>query len=291
MFNKINNITLSKTEPLNRHCTFNIGGVCDFFVQTKSINSLIDLIYTCQQHSIPYKVIGNGSNLLFDDLGFKGVIIQYTNDTIQYKNNVLSISSGAEISNIIHFCLQNNLGGLEFAIGVPCKLGGAIFNNLGAYNCSISDYLTNVTVLRKKHLVFLNKLDCGFSYHSSRFNKGDIILSANFNLPKQDKEITQFKAQQYINKRIISQPLKFPNAGSVFRRKGSVIPAKLIDLAGLKGMRIGDAQVSVKHAGFIVNRGCAKSSEVLRLIELIKYDIFDKNKINLELEIEYIPYV
>ncbi len=290
MFSKIHNINIAKNEPLNHHCTFNIGGECDFFVQTKSTNSLIDVIYTCNQHNIPYKVIGNGSNLLFDDNGFKGVIIQYTNDTIQYKDKVLSVSSGADMSNVIQYCLNHDIGGFEFAIGIPCKIGGAIVNNLGAYNHSISDNLTTVTVLRNKHLVFLSKDDCGFDYHSSKIHKKDIILSANFTPPKQDCEVTRFKAQQYINKRIISQPLKYPNAGSVFRRKDNLIPAKLIDNAGLKGLRVGNAQISVKHAGFIVNRGGAKCKDVLTLINLIKEDILTKYNQNLELEIEYLPY-
>lgn len=290
MFNKIHNIILNKNEPLNRHCTFNIGGDCDFFIQTKNTNSLIDVIYTCEQHNIPYKVIGNGSNLLFDDNGFKGVIIQYINDTIQYKDDILSISSGADLSTIIQYCLNHNIGGFEFAIGVPCKLGGAIINNLGAYNHSISDNLTNIAILKNKHLVFLNKSDCEFAYHSSNIDKNNIILSANFTPPRQNRELTQFKAQQYINKRIISQPLKYPNAGSIFKRNNNLIPAKLIDNAGLKGLRVGDAQVSVKHSGFIVNRGNAKSKDVLKLIELIKADIFEKYTTTLELEIEYLPF-
>ncbi|MBQ7880598.1 MAG: UDP-N-acetylmuramate dehydrogenase [Clostridia bacterium] len=292
MFSKINNATLTLNEPLKHHSTLKIGGDAKYFACAKTIDALLDVLYTCKQHSLPHKIIGNGSNMLFDDLGYNGAIIQYNDNFKKIKDNKLYASSGANLSELIQYSTQHNLGGLDFAIGVPAQLGGAIVNNLGAYNHEISTYIEHITVLRNKQIVYLTKNDCDFNYHSSIFqHNNDIVLSAIFNLPTQDKSATQAKMVEYIAKRRSTQPLDLSNAGSVFKRKGSIIPAKLIDDAGLKGLQVGDAQVSTKHAGFIVNLGSATSNDVLQLISLIKQKIYDKYLIKLELEIEYLPFI
>ena len=292
MFSKINNATLTLNEPLKHHSTLKIGGDAKYFACAKTIDALLDVLYTCKQHSLPHKIIGNGSNMLFDDLGYNGAIIQYNDNFKKIKDNKLYASSGANLSELIQYSTQHNLGGLDFAIGVPAQLGGAIVNNLGAYNHEISTYIEHITVLRNKQIVYLTKNDCDFNYHSSIFqHNNDIVLSAIFNLPTQDNSATQAKMVEYIAKRRSTQPLDLSNAGSVFKRKGSIIPAKLIDDAGLKGLQVGDAQVSTKHAGFIVNLGSATSNDVLQLISLIKQKIYDKYLIKLELEIEYLPFI
>ena len=292
MFSKINNIIYLKNEPLSQHSSFNVGGNAKHFVVAKNIDALLDTLNTCKQHSINFKLIGNGSNMLFDDLGFEGVIIKYADDLIEFKNSTLNVSSGATLSSLIQFCQQHDLGGFEFAIGVPAQVGGAIVNNLGAYNQQISDYIKYVTVLKNNKIVYLPKDDCKFSYHSSGLQNGkDVVLGATFNPPFQEGIITRVNALEFLNKRKSSQPLDLANAGSIFRRDKNIIPARLIDEAGLKGLSIGNAQVSTKHAGFIVNLGNAKCSEILKLIELIKNKIYEKYKINLQTEIEYLPYI
>ncbi|MBQ7798014.1 MAG: UDP-N-acetylmuramate dehydrogenase [Clostridia bacterium] len=291
MFSKINNITLLKNEPLCNHCSFRVGGNAKYFISAHNIDAILDTIYTCSQHSIQYKILGGGSNMLFDDFGYSGVIVKYDNNFKQIKNNILYASSGNSISELIEYTQQYNVGGLEFAIGVPALLGGAITNNLGAYNNDVSSYITQVTILRNNYIVYLSKDDCNFSYHSSNLqNSNSIILGATFNLPSQDKHITRTNALKYFNKRKTSQPLHLPNAGSIFKRTNDIIPAKLIDETHLKGLTIGNAQVSPKHAGFIVNLGNAKCSDILKLIELIKNKIYEKYKTNLQLEIEYFTY-
>lgn len=291
MFSKINNITLLKNEPLRNHCSFKIGGNSKFFISAHDIDSLLDVLYTCKQHSIKHKIIGNGSNLLFDDLGFNGAIIKYNDTFKQIKHNKLYVSSGVNLSELISYTQQYNLGGFEFSIGVPAQLGGAVVNNLGAYNNEISTYIEYITILRKNQIIYLTKDDCNFCYHSSIFqNNKDIVLSAIFNLPFQDKGTTRCKALDFFNKRKNSQPLEFSNAGSIFKREENIVPAKLIDKAGLKGLTIGDAQVSIKHSGFIINLGNATSNQVLKLIEIIKNNIFEKYNIILHSEIEYIAY-
>ena len=291
MFSSIRYISHFTNEPLAQHCSFKIGGNAKYFIFAHNIDALLDVLYTCKQHSIKHKIIGNGSNLLFDDLGYNGAIIKYDDNFKQIKDNKLYASSGVDISELIQYTLQYNLSGLEFTVGVPAKLGGAIVNNLGAYNKEISTYIEHITILRNNHIVYLTPTECNFGYHSSNFQKtNDIILSAIFNLPSQSNDITRIKMCEYMNRRSTSQPLNLPNAGSIFKRIDDIIPAKLIDNAGLKGLSVGKAQVSNKHAGFIVNLGNATSKDVLNLIEIIKQKIYEKYKIKLFTEIEYVPY-
>lgn len=291
MFSKISHISIIKHEPLSKHCTFKIGGDAKFFIRVHNINALLDTLYICNQHHINHKIIGNGSNMLFDDLGYSGAIIKYDDNFKQIKNNKLYACSGCDIAELIQYTTQNNLGGLEFAIGIPANLGGAITNNLGAYNQQISTYIEHITVLRNNHIIYLTPKDCDFKYHSSTFKQNnDIILSAIFDLPYQDKFQSIKNAKQFLDNRNNSQPLQYPNAGSIFRREQDVIPAKLIDQAGLKGLTVNDAQLSTKHAGFIINKGYAKCKDVLNLIEIIKNKILEKYNINLHTEIEYLPF-
>lgn len=313
MFKKINNITLLSNEPLSRHTTIKIGGNAKCFICAHNVDALLDSVYTCNQHSFKYKIIGNGSNLLFDSLGFSGAVIKYDDNFMQIKDNKLNASSGCNLGELISYSTQHNLGGLEFAIGVPAQLGGAIVNNLGAYNSDISKYIEYVTVLHNKQILYLNKNECNFAYHSSGLqNNNHIVLGATFNLPFQDKCITQENALKVFTKRKNSQPLDLPNMGSIFRRIDYdlnntsllhkyisidpttnvkyISPALLIDNCGLKGLTVGGAQVSPKHAGFIVNLGNATSKNILKLIEIIKNKIYEKYNIILNTEIEYIKF-
>lgn len=291
MFSKINNIIYLKNEPLSKHCSFKIGGNAKHFVSVRDIDALLDVLHICKQHSIKHKIIGGGSNILFDDLGYDGVIIKYYDSTINFKNGILQASSGCSLSQLIQYTQQFNLGGFEFAVGVPAQLGGAIVNNLCAYDQEVSTYIDRITILKNKQILYLTRNDCNFRYHSSNLQKQNVVvLGATFNLPRQDKVTTQQKASQHFSKRKNSQPLEYPNAGSIFKRTDNIIPARLIDELGLKGLQIGNAQISNKHAGFIINSGNAKCKEVLKLIEIIRDKIYEKYKTVLELEVEYLPY-
>lgn len=291
MFKNINNILTLTNEPLKKHCTFKIGGEAKYFVFAHTVDALLDVIYTCQQHDLKHKIIGGGSNLLFDDLGYNGVIIKYDNSFVECKDNLIYTSCGADLSSVTQCALSNNLGGLEFTIGVPAQVGGAIVNNLGAYGSQISHYLQSITILKNKHLIYLDPKDCDFNYHSSIFqHQKATLLSAIFILPPQDRQTSLSLAKQYLTKRSSTQPLTYSNAGSVFKRTADVIPAKLIDDAGLKGLHIGDAEVSALHSGFIINKGNATSKDVLKLIEIIKQKVYEKYTINLQLEIEYLSF-
>ena len=292
MFSKINNITIKVNEPLGNHCSFKVGGNAKYFIVAHTVDALLDCLETCKRHSIPHKLIGGGSNILFDDLGYNGAIIKYDENTKLIKNGLLQASSGCSLNELIQFCKSCNLGGFEFCVGVPAMLGGAIVNNLGAYSQEISAYIQHVTILQNNKIKYLTNRDCKFKYHSSALQSQKlIVLGATFNLPLQNSQTTQTKMLQYFEKRKNSQPLNLPNAGSIFKRSENVIPAKLIDECGLKGTTIGGAQISTKHAGFIVNVENAKSKDIINLINLIKIKIYEKYSINLINEIEYISYL
>ncbi len=291
MFSNIYNISYLKNEPLANHCTFKVGGNAKHFIFANNIESLLEVLEKCRQHSINHKIIGGGSNILFDDMGFNGAIIVYNNSLKQIDENLLYANSGCITNELISYCMQQSLGGLEFCAGIPTRLGGAIVNNFGAHNRQISDFVEQVTVLRNNRLAYLNFADCKFSYHSSVFqNSSDIILAAILKLPRQDKLTTQTNIINFINKRKISQPMEYPSAGSIFKRTENIIPAKLIDECGLKGFSINNAEISTKHAGFIINKGQASSKDIFTLIEIIKQKIYQKYNILLELEVEYLPY-
>lgn len=290
MFSNIYNISYLKNEPLSNHCTFKVGGNAKHFIFAHSIESLLEVLEKCKQYSINHKIIGGGSNILFDDMGFDGAIIVYDNNLKQIDDNLLYANSGCITSELISYCMQHNLGGIEFCAGVATRLGGAIVNNFGAYDSQISDFVEQVTILRNNHLVYLNTADCKFGYHSSIFqNSSDIILAAILKLPKQDKVTTQTNIINFINKRKTSQPIEHPSAGSIFKRTENVIPAKLIDDCGLKGFSVNNAEISTKHAGFIINKGQASSKDILTLIKIIKQKIYEKYDTLLELEVEYLP--
>ncbi len=291
MFSQINNITLLLDEPLSKHSSLKIGGNAKYFIQAHTIDALLDTIFKCTSHHLKCKIIGGGSNMLFDDKGYEGAIIQYTNNFKKFENGKFYASAGNGMSELIRFTSQHNLGGFEFAVGVPANLGGAIANNLGAYNQDISQHIEHITVLKNRQLIYLTKKECDFGYHSSIFQKNNyIILSAIFNLPNTNKYVIDTNVKSNLNKRLTSQPLNYPNAGSAFRRENNIIPAKLIDDLGLKGLSVGGAEISTKHAGFIINKGSASCKDVLVLIEIIKQKVYQSFNIVLTPEIEYLPF-
>lgn len=283
-------LTLLKNENLAKYSNFKIGGNAKFLAKCNTIDALLDVLNYAHQHSIKYKIIGGGTNILFDDLGFDGIIIIYEANKIQL-NTHLFAEAGCTISQIIQFGMSNNFGGLEFMSGVPVRLGGAITNNFGAYGYDIASKILNVTVLRNNQIIYLSPKECGFGYHSSGFQtRKDIILSAELEIsPSSPQEISS-QVIKYTKLRGTSQPITYANCGSVFKREGGIIPAKLIDEAQLKGTQVGGAEVSRMHSGFIINKGEACCRDVLLLIQLVQQKIFDRYGVQLHPEIEYLPF-
>ena len=283
---------VSKNEPLKKYTTFEIGGPADLFIEICSLPELIKLMKFIKKNNIPFFVIGNGSNLLVSDEGFRGIIIKLSGEFNAINilpNSKVQCGCGVSLARVCVFALKNNLSGLEFAWGIPGSCGGAVYMNAGAYNSEISDLLDSSTFITPDgEIKTFYKKDMQFSYRKSIYtNKNYIALFMVLNLKPGKKEEIQEKMQENIKKRKLKQPLEFPNCGSVFKRPGNGYYAgALIEKCGLKGKSFGGAMVSTKHAGFIINTGSATCKDVARLIRYIKKNVYDKFGILLECEVK-----
>ena len=274
---------------LQDYCTIHVGGKAKYLYEAQSISELLKACELCKLHNIMYKIIGLGANLIFNDLGFNGAIIVNRANKIITRKNHLYIDSGTPISKIINHCYLHGLSGLENLAGIPSTLGGAIVNNLGANACEIGNFIDYVLCINNNgKIIKINKNKCNFSYRNSAFKTNNfIILKAKLTLNYDEKEQIKQRIIANINKKINSQPMNLPSAGSVFKR-GVIIPSLEIDKLGIKGTKIGGAMVSTKHAGFIVNTGNATSKNVLDLINLIKEKVKSCLGAELELEVEFV---
>ena len=287
-------------EPMKNHTTFKIGGSVDFFVTVNTLKSLIEFLKIIKKLEIPYYVLGNGSNILVSDEGLRGVVIklgkEFKNieilDSLPPLSSDVLIKCGSAVlnSSLCLFAKNNGLSGLEFLYGIPGTVGGAVYMNAGAYLSEIKNViLYSECVSKENKILKLYKDDMQLRYRSSIYHQTkNIIVSAVFKLKKSDPKTVENTMKSCFFKRKSSQPLNFPNAGSIFKKtKNSNYSAgALIDSLGLKGTSVGDAVVSFKHAGFIVNKGNAKCTDVLKLISLIKNNVKENYKTNLETEIE-----
>lgn len=279
-------------EPLARHTSFKIGGNADVFVKIRSEEELCEICAFCNG-KFKFLVIGNGSNLLISDAGYKGVVLHVGlifADIQMHDDTSIICNAGAPLSTVCNFALSESLGGLEFAYGIPGTLGGAVYMNAGAYGGEMADVVKSVNyVTRDGKRGSFNADELDFSYRHSVFSDSDkIITSAVLELKKKPKKEISALMKENMIKRKTKQPLEFPSAGSVFKRPEGYFAGALIQDCGLKGCTVGGAQVSEKHAGFIINVGSATCSDVLALIELIKQKVSDKFGVTLETEIKYI---
>ena len=286
------NITLLKQEPMKKHTSFRIGGNADIYISPKSSEEIQSILFLAKKYDVPVTVMGNGSNLLVSDKGIRGIVIQIGEDmsTILVKGEKITAQAGALLKTIGEKALQSSLEGFAFAAGIPGSLGGAVCMNAGAYGGEIKDILVEAEVLTEDlQIKKLSTQQLQFSYrHSIIPEKGYIVLSATFLLKKgNQKEIAQ-KMTELAQQRREKQPLNFPSAGSIFKRPQGYFAGKLITDAGLKGYSIGDAQVSQKHGGFIVNKGNATCADVLALIEHCQKTVFEKFGVMLETEVKMI---
>ena len=286
------NITLLKQEPMKKHTSFRIGGNADIYISPKSSEEIQSILFLAKKYDVPVTVMGNGSNLLVSDKGIRGFVIQIGEDmsTILVKGEKITAQAGALLKTIGEKALQSSLEGFAFAAGIPGSLGGAVCMNAGAYGGEIKDILVEAEVLTEDlQIKKLSTQQLQFSYrHSIIPEKGYIVLSATFLLKKgNQKEIAQ-KMTELAQQRREKQPLNFPSAGSIFKRPQGYFAGKLITDAGLKGYSIGDAQVSQKHGGFIVNKGNATCADVLALIEHCQKTVFEKFGVMLETEVKMI---
>ncbi len=285
---------LEKDYPLKKLNTWRIGGLGELVFWPKDINELVNVVKWCknQNKEKPLLLLGRGSNVLLPDEGFKGLVIVDTElRGITWQEDMVSCEAGYSLMCLAREAASRGLGGLEFACGIPGTVGAAIAINAGAHGEEIGKLVKDVKVLTPEgEISILPSEDISFEYRkSSLVEKGYFILESALRLdPGGESVVIRERMNDLLAKRRITQPLEYPNAGSVFRNPPGNSAGRLIEQAGWKGRRIGDAQVSEKHANFIVNRGNAKSEEILRLILEIKKDISAKFGIELETEISVI---
>ena len=284
-------IEFSIYEPMSRHTTFKIGGNADVFVLPQNEDELIFCIESAKKCAVPYFVLGNGSNLLVSDDGVEGVVICLLNmKHIKISGDTAVVSAG---QNLMSFCMtlqRQGLSGLEFAYGIPGTVGGAVYMNAGAYGGEIKDCIASVRYLDKSgKICVVDKEHMHLGYRSSIFQEnGGIILSAELRLKKDSCENIIQRMNGYISRRKEKQPLEFPSAGSTFRRPEGNYAGTLIEKSGLKGEKIGGAQVSEKHAGFVVNTGGATSRDVILLIEKIQAKVLNDSGVKLQTEVIFL---
>lgn len=277
MFENVEKIEKADLKNFN---TFKIGGKGTILFP-KNVFELKRTIKECKNNKLKYLILGNGSNLLFPDYDLDTILISLKNfNKISKKENFVYFEAGVNMFSLNKFCLENSLTNLEWSFGLPASFGGLVYMNGGAYEHTIFDYIRRVKVLNNNKVVWLKKNDIQFTYRKS--NISGIILGGEIILNKSDKKTVENKQKYYFECRKSTQPLNYPSAGSIFKRKNDIIPAKLIDSFNLKGVRIGGAEISKKHAGFIVNVDNAKSIDVRALIDYIK------NKVGIDLEEEII---
>ena len=282
-----------KDEPMKNHTTFKIGGNADFLIKATEKKDIISVYKYAIKNNIPVYIIGKASNLLVKDKGIRGIVIKNLYDDIrilkEYEEVVeLEIASGTTCTKLAKFTLDNSLEGLEFSYGIPGTMGGAVRMNAGAYGGEIKNCVIESLILDKDgNEKILNYDEHQFIYRNSSIAKnGYILLSTKIKLKKGNKEEIKEKMEKNMEARLEKQPYNMPSAGSVFKRGNGFITAQIIDEAGLRGKEIGGAQVSPKHAGFIVNNGTATAEDVINLIEYIKKTV--REKFNKELETEVI---
>lgn len=278
-------------EPMKQHTTFKIGGPAEIFINVGSFEELKNVVNFCNREEIDFFVLGKGSNLLVSDEGIKGVIIHLTENLAKAEvNKKLFAGAGISLSELSYFAAENGLSGLEFASGIPGTLGGAIFMNAGAYGGEIKDVIEGVYVLVNGGLQYFTNSEMKFSYRHSRISelKKAIVVAAKLNLSAGSKEEIFATMKDLNQRRRDKQPLEFPSAGSTFKRPERGYASKLIEEAGLKGMAVGDAAVSVRHGGFIINKGNATANDVKKLIKIVQDKVEKSTGIKLYPEVRFL---
>ena len=278
-------------EPMKKHTTFRIGGNADMFVAPK-LSQIPQIIALAKEYEVPVTIVGNGSNLLIGDKGIRGLVVCFSKlaEELVIDGTHMTIGAGTLLSKAASEAAKKGLSGLEFAAGIPGTLGGAMVMNAGAYGGEMKDVVVSAKVLTQEgEILDLDVKDLDLSYrHSCIPEKGYIVLSATVLLtPKEESEI-RAEMDDYKNRRIEKQPLEYPSAGSTFKRPEGHFAGKLIQDAGLKGYTVGDAQVSEKHSGFVINIGNATADDVLKLISDVQDKVEEQFQITLEPEVKMI---
>ena len=281
-----------KDEPMDKHTTFRAGGKADYLVMPSNEEQVRDLVLLSKKENVPYYVMGNGSNLLVRDQGFKGVIIQIARkmNQIRVEGETIYAQAGALLSKIAAQALGEGLTGFEFASGIPGTLGGAVMMNAGAYGGEMKQVIVNACVLTSAGEIAVIPVDLmELGYRTSVFAKNqDIVLSAQLKLEYGNEAVIREYMDELKEQRVSKQPLEYPSAGSTFKRPEGYFAGKLIQDAGLRGFQVGGAQVSEKHCGFVINKDHATATDILSLMEQVSDKVEAKFGVRLDPEVKII---
>ncbi|WP_370739082.1 UDP-N-acetylmuramate dehydrogenase [Paenibacillus amylolyticus] len=278
-------------EPLKNHTFIKIGGNADILIHPTTIDEITKIVEIANLHQLPLTVIGKGSNVIIKDGGIRGVTISLSHfDQIKVNEDSMIAQSGVDIIDVSRLALEHSLTGLEFACGIPGSTGGALYMNAGAYGGQIADVVERATVITKDGAVLkIPREEMKFGYRNSLFKMDHyIILEAEFGLKKGNKEDIASKMKELTFLRESKQPLEFPSCGSVFKRPEGHFAGKLIQDCNLQGTRIGGAEISMKHAGFIVNVDHATAQDYMDLIQFIQKKVYDTFQVELETEVIFL---
>ena len=272
-------------EPMKDHTTFRIGGPADCLILPASMEDVAFVFQCLKRHDIPFVILGNGSNVLVLDKGIRGAVIKFNSpiSAIRKKKNTLTAGAGALLRDVSEFAAENNLSGMEFACGIPGSIGGAVFMNAGAYDGEMKNIVSAVRAISPKGEIVqfaANELDFGYR-HSIFQENGCAICEVDLTLAPGNAEEIKEKIAGFTERRESKQPLEMPSAGSTFKRPEGHYAGTLIEQTGLKGFTVGGAQVSDKHAGFVVNAGDATAKDVLELIRQVQDRVFEKHHVKL----------
>lgn len=281
-------------EPMKKHTTFRVGGCARYLVEPKDALQLSAVVNACRAENMPYYVVGNGSNLLVSDSGYDGVIIHLFKNMsgIRTEGNHMILQAGALLVRAASTACREGLSGLEFASGIPGTVGGALVMNAGAYGGEMKDVVSRVTVLTPEgETREYTKEQMAFGYRRSRLTEeAGIVLETEFSLQPGRTEEIRARMEELKEKRVSRQPLEYASAGSTFKRPKGYFAGKLIEDAGLRGYRIGDAQVSEKHCGFVINRGNATASEIAEVIRQVQERVYAHSGVRLQTEVKLLGW-
>ena len=281
---------LLRDELMSRHTTFRVGGPADVFVMPGTFEEVKGTVNLCRDYKLPYYIVGNGSNLLVSDRGYRGVIIQIGKELggIRVEGEAVTVQAGALLSVTANHVREEELTGFEFASGIPGTLGGACVMNAGAYGGEMGDILTEITALTPEgEVIRIARAQMELGYRTSIIaRKGYVVLEANMRLKKGDRQEIRAKMEELKEKRVSKQPLEYPSAGSTFKRPEGYFAGKLIQDAGLRGFAVGKAQVSEKHCGFVINKGGATAKDISELMARVSQTVEEKFGVRLEPEVK-----
>ena len=277
-------------EPMSRHTTFRIGGNADYFVKPGNADEVAAVIVVCREYNIPYFILGNGSNLLVSDDGYRGMIINIMDnmDSVTVDGRIITAQAGAMLVRVSVMARDNALTGLEFASGIPGTIGGSVYMNAGAYGGEMKNVVKTVRAIDEYGRIYeLDSEKMDFSYrHSIVEERKLIVLEVTLELEHGSREAIDDRMKELAEARRSKQPLEYPSAGSTFKRPEGYFAGKLIMDAGLRGYSVGGAQVAEKHCGFVINKGGATASDVVELIRDVQHDVDDKFGVTLEPEVK-----